>query len=108
RTRPPRHELARGVPLSSPVSVRLGPLPHRGAPAAGGPRARPVGSLLAGGKAGAPEREVSDLVEVEGLVKHYRGGGGWLGLGARNPVRAVDGVSFSIAAGRTLALVGET
>src|SRR4029077_853616 len=62
RIRAPRHELARGVPLSSPVSVRLGPLPHRGAPAAGGPRARPVGSLLAGGRAGAPEGDVSDLV----------------------------------------------
>lgn len=51
---------------------------------------------------------MSPLVQVEGLVKHYRSGGGWLGLGSRNPVRAVDGVSFSIAAGRTLALVGET
>jgi len=51
---------------------------------------------------------VSALVEVEGLVKHYRAGGSWLGMGSRNPVRAVDGVSFSIPAGKTLALVGET
>ena len=43
---------------------------------------------------------MSDLVQVEGLVKHYRTG--------RRTVHAVDGVSFAIPAGRTLALVGET
>ena len=43
---------------------------------------------------------MTGLVEVEELVKHYRVSG--------KAVRAVDGVSFSIPAGRTLALVGET
>lgn len=43
---------------------------------------------------------MSDLVQVEGLVKHYRTG--------RRTVHAVDGVSFAIPAGQTLALVGET
>ena len=43
---------------------------------------------------------MSDLVQVEGLVKHYRTG--------RRTVHAVDGVSFAIPAGRPLALVGET
>lgn len=49
------------------------------------------------------------LLQVEGLVKHFPGERGWFGLGrAGRVVRAVDGVSFSIARGQTLGLVGES
>jgi oligopeptide/dipeptide ABC transporter ATP-binding protein len=46
------------------------------------------------------------LLQVRDLVKHYTAGG----LFARGapPVRAVDGVSFDVARGETLALVGES
>jgi len=48
------------------------------------------------------------LVEVRGLVKHFPGARGFLGLGRGAVVRAVDGVSFTIVPGRTLGLVGES
>ena len=49
------------------------------------------------------------LVDVRDLVKHYPGERAWLGLGKpKRVVRAVDGVSFTIAAGQTLGLVGES
>jgi len=46
------------------------------------------------------------LLEVRDLVKHYHAAG----FLARNapPVRAVDGVSFTVARGETLGLVGES
>ena len=50
---------------------------------------------------------MSGLLQVAGLAKHYPAKGGLLG-GTGGVVRAVDGVSFSIARGETLALVGES
>ncbi|AIS52200.1 oligopeptide transport ATP-binding protein AppF [Thermoanaerobacter kivui] len=47
------------------------------------------------------------LLEVRDLIKHYPGKGGILAV-RREKVRAVDGVSFSIARGETLGLVGES
>ena len=47
------------------------------------------------------------LLEVRQLRKHYPTRQGWLGRSGAS-VRAVDGVSFSIASGETLGLVGES
>jgi oligopeptide/dipeptide ABC transporter ATP-binding protein len=47
------------------------------------------------------------LLELEGLTKHYRASGSAFASATR-VVRAVDGVSFSVAAGTTFALVGES
>jgi ABC-type glutathione transport system ATPase component len=46
------------------------------------------------------------LLEVRDLVKYYAAGG--LVRGSAPPVRAVDGVSFEVGRGETLALVGES
>ncbi|MGH7674330.1 MAG: ABC transporter ATP-binding protein [Gemmatimonadales bacterium] len=52
---------------------------------------------------------MTPLLEVEELVKHFPGSRRLLGLGAPlRVVRAVNGVSFTIERGRTLALVGES
>jgi peptide/nickel transport system ATP-binding protein/oligopeptide transport system ATP-binding protein len=50
---------------------------------------------------------VPPLLEVRDLVKHYPGSTNWLGR-RRTMVQAVDGVSFTLARGETLALVGES
>ncbi len=47
------------------------------------------------------------LLEVEGLAKHYPLRAGLLSR-SKGAVRAVDGVSFRVFAGETLALVGES
>jgi peptide/nickel transport system ATP-binding protein len=47
------------------------------------------------------------LLEVERLVKHFPIRAGLLGR-AKSVVRAVDGVSFTVAAGETLGIVGES
>jgi oligopeptide transport system ATP-binding protein len=50
---------------------------------------------------------MSALLEVEGLVRHFPVRTGLFGR-AVGAVRAVDGVSFAVGAGRTFAIVGES
>ena len=47
------------------------------------------------------------LLEVQGLVKRFDVGGAWLAR-RRRVIQAVDDVSFSLEAGETLGLVGES
>ena len=46
------------------------------------------------------------LLDVKDLKRHYRLGGGL--FGKARTLKAVDGVTFSLAAGKTLAVVGES
>ncbi len=48
------------------------------------------------------------ILAVENLSRHFSGGGGILFGRARGVVRAVDGISFSVNRGETLALVGKS
>src|SRR5260370_42471129 len=56
-------------------------------------------------KAGHSDKDMQPLVRVENLVKSYAKR---RLTGQREDVRAVDGVSFSIFPGTTLAVVGES
>jgi oligopeptide/dipeptide ABC transporter ATP-binding protein len=63
--------------------------------------------MIAGANANAATSAAAPLLEVAHLTKHYPIHGGVLGR-ARARVHAVDDVSFTIAEGETLGLVGES
>ena len=53
--------------------------------------------------------EMSDmLLNISNLQTYYPHGGGFLGLGKKEYVKAVDGVSFDVFRGKTLGVVGES
>lgn len=54
------------------------------------------------------EQQPSPALRVHDLVKHFQPRKGWLTFKDPLPVRAVDGVTFSVPAGETLGLVGES
>ena len=48
------------------------------------------------------------MLEVRGLTKYFPAGGTFLGMRPKGWVKAVDGIDFTIGAGETLGLVGES
>ena len=94
---------AAGMPLRRTLSVRQRRLRCR-APAARDRKSRPHVSLHQG--AAGEARIVTLLLEVEGLVKHFVATRSVFGRPTAF-VKAVDGVSFTVEAGKTLALFGE-
>jgi peptide/nickel transport system ATP-binding protein len=52
--------------------------------------------------------DATPLLSVRGIVKHFGGRRSWRGGGVHGAVHAVDGVSFGVAKGETLGIVGES
>jgi peptide/nickel transport system ATP-binding protein len=55
-----------------------------------------------------PRSDGTPLLAVRDIVKHFGGRRSFLGGGVRGAVHAVDGVSFDVAKGETLGIVGES
>ena len=69
---------------------------------------RPAAPVTVPAPTSAPAPSGGQLLEVEGLVKHFPITSGLVLRHRVGEVRAVDGVSFSVDRGETLALVGES
>jgi peptide/nickel transport system ATP-binding protein len=95
----PQHAYTRDLLAAVP---KLGDMTDHAGPMRFRPRATPAAA------ARAPEPDTSGpILEVKDLVTRFRVKSGLLSRHTGN-VHAVDGVSFSIARGETLALVGES
>ena len=68
----------------------------------------PTEATLAPGRPAPPPAAAGDLLRVEDLRVHFPLPGRGLLRRSAGAVKAVDGVSFSLAAGQTLGLVGES
>ena len=63
-------------------------------------------ALSAGSKAEAAPSTAAPIVDIRGVSKHFKVGGGL--LRASKVVRAVNDISLSVSAGETLGIVGES
>ncbi len=95
------------MPLRAALPGRRPGLRRRGAGVArpaGGARAGGARAALHPGAAGGARSVTPPLLDVQDLARHY--GGGLAGRTA--PRRALDGVSFTLAAGTIMGIVGES
>jgi peptide/nickel transport system ATP-binding protein len=99
------------LPLQPALSARRREMPGRAADLARN-RARPPRRLLEGtarpGSRRGRRMTTEPLLSVTGLAKHFPVKRGIVFQSAVGTVRAVDGLTFDVAPGETLALVGES
>jgi peptide/nickel transport system ATP-binding protein len=70
------------------------------------PSAERLAELRDGGRAKMPVGTGTPLLSVRDLKVHFPRRGGW--FEKKEPIKAVDGVSFDVYTGQTLGLVGES
>lgn len=87
------------------MTAPVGPL-AAGVPPTSADAGRPMDAVLRTPVDGAPTASSTPLLLAEGLTRHYTVSQGW--FQPKATVRALEGVSFALQAGRTLAVVGES